>query len=254
MPAKQPTKLVMSTAEIANARVLTAEGCLDGTTYLPLRDAIIKAALDEPAAVIIDVTALLVPAPSAWAAFTSARWHIGQWPDVPIALVCAHRGGRTAITRNGVARYVPVYPSTPDAIAAITQWHQQPVRRRARADLPRTPGSAHRARQLVDEWLTHWSRTELISVAKLVVTVLVENVLAHTESTPTVRLESMDELVTIAVDDHSSVPAARKEISPDGGEDVSGLAIVAALCRKWGNLPTPSGKTVWAALGPENQI
>jgi hypothetical protein len=35
---------------------------------------------------------------------------------------------------------------------------------------------------------------------------------------------------------------------------VSGLAIVAALCRTWGATPTSSGKTVWALIGRENQF
>jgi hypothetical protein len=106
----------------------------------------------------------------------------------------------------------------------------------------------------VAEWLTAWSRPELISVAKLVVTVFVENVLAHTESAPAVRLESQRDVVTVAVADQSSRPAARRERSKRGGEDVSGLSIVAALCRAWGSAPTMSGKTVWAALGPESRL
>jgi hypothetical protein len=36
--------------------------------------------------------------------------------------------------------------------------------------------------------------------------------------------------------------------------DISGVAIVAALCREWGNAPTPTGKMVWAAIGPENEL
>lgn len=42
--------------------------------------------------------------------------------------------------------------------------------------------------------------------------------------------------------------------SPPKGIDVSGLAIVAALSRAWGSSPTSSGKTVWAIIGPENQL
>ena len=38
------------------------------------------------------------------------------------------------------------------------------------------------------------------------------------------------------------------------GIDVSGLAIVSALSRAWGSTPTSSGKTVWAVIGPENQL
>jgi hypothetical protein len=29
---------------------------------------------------------------------------------------------------------------------------------------------------------------------------------------------------------------------------------VAALSRVWGTLPAPSGKTVWAVVGPENKL
>jgi hypothetical protein len=39
-----------------------------------------------------------------------------------------------------------------------------------------------------------------------------------------------------------------------GGDRVSGLAIVASVCRAWGSTPMSSGKTVWAVLGPENQL
>ncbi|CNJ97610.1 stas domain-containing protein [Mycobacterium tuberculosis] len=35
---------------------------------------------------------------------------------------------------------------------------------------------------------------------------------------------------------------------------MSGLAIVDALSREWGSTPTSSGKTVWAVIGPENQL
>jgi hypothetical protein len=48
--------------------------------------------------------------------------------------------------------------------------------------------------------------------------------------------------------------AARHEDPHLGGDRVSGLAIVASVCRAWGSTPMPSGKTVWAVLGPENQL
>jgi hypothetical protein len=88
----------------------------------------------------------------------------------------------------------------------------------------------------------------------MVVSVLVENVLAHTDSAPTVRLETDGFAVTVAVEDASTVPAARREESKAGGDSVSGLAILAAVCRVWGNAPTPTGKTVWAVIGPENEL
>jgi hypothetical protein len=149
---------------------------------------------------------------------------------------------------------VPVYSSTTEAIEAVSCLQDQPARRRAKATLPPKPASVSRARVLVSEWLSAWSRPELIPVAKLIVTVLVENVLAHTASAPALRLESKGELVTVAVEDDSTTPATRHE-NPDGrGDQVSGLAIIASLCLAWGNSPTSSGKTVWAVVGPDNAL
>lgn len=254
MSADRSESLVVAARNVQESCLLIVDGVLDSSTYLSLRDRIIKAALDEPPVLIVDVTGLRVPAESAWAVFTSARWHIGQWPDIPLALVCAHARGRESIVHNGVVRYVPVYETVAEAITDLAAQSPPRYRRRARVDLPAAPSSVSRARDLVAEWLTVWSRADLIAVAKLVVTVLVENVLAHTESAPSVRLESKGDAVTVAVEDGNPTPAARRERSRAGVEELSGLAILTALCRTWGNAPTSSGKTVWAVMGPENQL
>jgi hypothetical protein len=237
----------------ATAVVLTARGTLDSVTYRSLRDQIIKAALDEPKAVIVDVTHLAVPTESAWAVITSARWHVAKWPEVPIFLVCEHTAGRSAIARNGVARYVPVYSSIRAAVDAASHTEPPTMRRRARAELPARLASLSRARELVTEWLTGWSQTDLIPVTKVVVTALVENVLQHTDCTPNVRLEYDGSAVTVAVEDASHLPAGPRE-DPKPYTVPSGLHIVGALCRAWGNAPTSSGKTVWAVIGPENRL
>lgn len=63
--------------------VLRVEGILDSTTYMKLRDSIVTAALEVPTAVVVDVTSLRIPAPSACAVFTSARWQVSRWPGCP---------------------------------------------------------------------------------------------------------------------------------------------------------------------------
>jgi hypothetical protein len=232
--------------------MLTVDGVLDSSTYLQLRDAVIKAALDEPQAVFVDVIGLEVPAFSAWSVFTSARWHIKTWPDVPIVLVCGHAGRRRTIERSGVTRYIPVHATVEAALAAVTDGRH--ARRRARTELPASLASLRRAREFVAEWLGEWSHAELIPVATVIVNVFVENVLQHTASEPMLILESDQKDVYISVQDENSTPAARHEDPYRGGERVSGLAIVASVCRAWGSMPTPSGKTVWAVIGPENQL
>jgi anti-anti-sigma regulatory factor len=225
---------------------------LDAANSAALRDTIMKATLDEPSAVIVNVTALQVPEQAGWSIFISARWQVDTRPDVPIVLVCANRGSRDAITRAGVARFMPVYPTEKGAMKAIGRLARRNVRH-AHAQLPANLNSLRESRKLVREWLTAWSKPGLIPVALVVVNVFVENVLEHTGSDPVVRIECDGPTATIAVADASSAPAVRVA-SPPKGIDVSGLAIVDALSRAWGSTPTSSGKTVWAIIGPENQL
>lgn len=251
--ASGPSRVTVSAVATAPAQIVTVTGVLDGSTYATVRDQVIKAALDEPAAVIVDVNALDAPAPSAWSVFTSAQWHVSTWPDVPIMLVCANDAVRATITRNGITRYVPVYPTIEAALATVAAGGRH-SRRRARAELPALASSPRQARDLVAEWLTAWSRPELIAVAKVVTDILVENALQHTDSAPVLVAECDAGAVTVTVADGCLRPALRRENTGSGGESVSGLAVLAALCRVWGSAPTPAGKTVWAVIGPENRL
>ncbi len=245
--------LTVATQSVGPATVLTAKGILANTTYRSLRDEIVKAALDQPDAVIVEITELAVPVESALAVFTSASWHVGRWPEVPIVLACGHSRGRNALYRNGVSRYVPVFTTVESALRELSRAGSPRYRRRARVQLPAQVASLHRSRRLVEEWLTTWSQADSIPVAKVVVTALVENVLAHTESSPDIRLETNGNTVTVAVTDGNPAPAILREDARNTAVP-TGLRIVAALCRAWGNAPTPSGKTVWAVIGPENRL
>lgn len=233
--------------------IVVVGGILDSSTYRTIRDTVIKAALDEPRAVIVDINRLTVPSASAWTVFTSARWHVSMWPDVPILLACGQPQVRREVAAGGVTRYVPLHPTRESAMAAVRAERLQ-VRRRARLALPRDKGSVGLARGVVTEWFTEWAICEVIPVAATVATVFVENVLQHTESAPVLIVESYRDSVTVAVEDGSDRLPGRHEDGYRGAEIVSGLAIVCALCRAWGSTPTSSGKTVWALVGREDRL
>jgi hypothetical protein len=180
------------------------------------------------------------------------RWQMHTRPAVLIVVVCADRAARAAITRSGVARFMPVYATENGAVRALARLTSRTVRH-FDAELPANLTSLRESRRLVREWLSAWSQSALIPVALVVVNVFVENVLEHTGSVPMMRVETDGTTATIAVSDGSSTPAVRLP-SPDKGIDVSGLAIVDALSRAWGSTPTSSGKAVWAVIGPENQL
>lgn len=244
--------LALSEDTAGSARLLTVDGVLDSSTYLQLRDAIVKVALDEPQAVLIDVNNLDVPASSAWAALTSARWLVDTWPATPIHLVCGHDGRRTALARNGVTRYLRVHPTVEAALGALTDVER--AKSRARTELPAALASLRAAREFVAQRLTEWSFEHLVPVATVIVNVFVENVLQHTGGGPVLLVETDGKSVSLSVHDDSPASAARHEDPCRGAEQISGLAIVASVCRAWGSAPTPSGKTVWALIGPENRL
>jgi len=250
--ANSPSSLAIASRTEQSVVVLTVEGVLNTVNSSALVDNILKATVDGPPAVIIDVTSLRVPEDSAWSLFLGARWQADARPDVPLVLVCGNRTSRDAIERTGVARLMPVYATDKTALKAVSRLTRSKVRR-AQAQLPAHLTSLRESRQLVREWFTAWSQPGLIPVALVVVNVFVENVLEHTGSNPVMMIECDGPAATIAVSDASTRAAVRLP-SPKKGIDVSGLAIVAALSRDWGSTPTSTGKTVWAVIGPENQL
>lgn len=249
---RTPAQLTVTTSSVGGVCLLNAVGRLDSSTYLELRVSVIRAALDEPPAVLVDVSDLDVPAPSAWSVFSSARWHVSIWPDIPILLICGRASVATRIAETGVTRYVPAHLTVESALGSLRRPRR--VRRRIRARLPRRLSSLHCSREFVAKWLSNWSQDPLIPAAKVVVDVLVENVLRHTQSPPTILLENADSAVTIVVHDSNDAPAVLHEAAAGGANRTSGLAVLSLLCRAWGSTPTPGGKAVWAVLGPENRL
>ncbi|WP_349268741.1 sulfate transporter [Mycolicibacterium parafortuitum] len=229
---------------------LQIAGTLDDSTYLDVRDGVVEAALDGSGAVVAAVDGLTVPADSAWTVFASARWHVRTWPGVPILLACADPARRAAIARSGITRHVPLLPAVESAARAAPAAPQ--VRRAA---VPMDADSGLRAiRAPVTRCVSDWGFPALAVSVCTVATVLVENVLEHTTSRPTLILETRDGRVAVAVSDDDPATPTRREDPGAGTHTVSGLAIVTALSHAWGVIPTASGKTVWALLGPENRL
>src|SRR6201996_700012 len=238
-------------SDVGQVRVLTLVGALDATTYAPIRDAIVRAALDEPDSVVIDVSELIVREDPAWAVFTSARWQIVEWPNVPLAMVCAHSQGRNGAQRNGITRYVPMYATLESALAELSADGLHRYRRRSRASLPSQRSSIRTCRELTTQWLTEWARTDFIYVVSTVATELVEAALVDTDRNFALRLETDGSTVSVAIQHVGIVSPVRRKSARD---NVSGLDLVAGNSRAWGNYTTTAGNTVWAVVGPENRF
>jgi hypothetical protein len=118
---------------------------------------------------------------------------------------------------------------------------------RAREQFGRHTHSVNSALMFVRDHLEAWSMRDKVAVASTVTTVFAENALSYTRSGFDIRLEGTADEVVVAVSDASPNLALRRERPL--GSCPGGLDIVSALCHRWGNTPTSTGKTVWARIG-----
>ncbi len=242
--------LAIRQEQIGDVIVVSPVGVLDFASYATLRTALVKAATEQPAAVLVDVDGLDVPAPSAWTVLTRAHWLVSAWPGVPICVVATDPDVNATLKAIGISRYVPTFGTRMAAAAAIADstvlHHYWP---RVVKDLPRHPASIGIAREFIRQSLVEWSHPEYIERVEAIATELIRNVSAHTTSAPQLWLELKKTGLTVAVADHSPQPAVLRK--PTGGAYArSGLGVVSRLSRVWGSHPSREGKVVWAVIGP----
>jgi anti-sigma regulatory factor (Ser/Thr protein kinase) len=121
----------------------------------------------------------------------------------------------------------------------------------AAIDLPVGPEAASLARHAAISVCQAWGVTDLawIDDAGLVVAELVGNAIRHASSSLALGLDVHGNRITVSVTDGSAalpVPRERDELA-EGGR---GVAIIHALCDRWGVERHPGAKRVWAQLRP----
>ncbi|MFF5987377.1 STAS domain-containing protein [Prauserella flavalba] len=233
--------LTIHVADVAGCLVVRPEGELTAGTYSGLRDTLVRCAVEEPDAVVVELDRLWFASDASATALTSAYACIAEWPAVPLSVVVRDQARHRWIRSTSIDRFLAVFPDLESALAAVGT---PPPRRRAVAAV----SSGALARRFAEGVLRRWNAAGLAYDAKLVVTELVENTMRHTVSDPVVRLESWQDRVTVAVADDDPAPAVLHERA-DGASRCSGLRLVARVARAWGSAPASGGgKVVWATL------
>jgi hypothetical protein len=228
----------------SGCRVVRPVGVLDSTTYRWLRDLLVKLAVEQPDAVVVDLDELRIDRETALTVFSSAWMQTSTWPAVPILLVATDEP-RRAFLRGAISRYTPSYATIDEALTAASH---PPARRRTSLDLLATPISSRVARVFVREICAEWDIATITPTAGTVATELVENVTRHVGSNSQIRLELRGHLLTVSVRDGSPQPAVLHE-RVGGDRRGNGLRIVADLASAWGCSPhLNGGKVVWVAL------
>ncbi|MDI5979653.1 STAS domain-containing protein [Amycolatopsis magusensis] len=238
--------LSVTYGERAGCAVVRVAGTLDVVGYPRLRDVMLKCAAEQPSAVIVVVERLQVATASLLSVFAQVSMRLSDWPAVPVLLVAADELARRLFEHAPVSRFVPVFRTVE---SAVRDAQRQPRRRRAKLTLPRLVDTAQQARNFTRRVCEYWLPDNEVAADAVVITnELVDNVLLHTQSEPSLRLELRRQVLSVAVGDQSSAPARIRE-AEDGLSGGFGLVVVAQLAKAWGSTPAMlGGKVVWAAM------
>jgi hypothetical protein len=226
--------------------LLRLHGVLDSTTAGSLRGALLSFAADQTPPMLIDVDDLRIDDPAAIGAFADVARATADWPcGMPVVRVGNSLAGAwadaglpvvhdpTAITEVGG-------PGPNDVLTLV---------------LEPAVGAARRARELVTEGCARWDLAGAAGPACIVVTELVNNVVAHAQTAMTVKigLGIGDDAFHMAVRDHSTdLPELGSAASTTayGGR---GLLLVESVANRWGATALPDGKVVWAVVDPDDE-
>jgi anti-sigma regulatory factor (Ser/Thr protein kinase)/anti-anti-sigma regulatory factor len=228
--------------------VVDVSGVLDVAAAGQLRAALLKAAADQPEAVLCDLTHVRAER-LALPVFLNAADEIRAWPSCPLVLVVPGEALRAALERLGVDRRVLVVRSAGDVDAALTA---RPPAARAVLRLPSTRSTPGRARSFLRTCLRAWHADDAAEVdlegAVLVLGELVTNAVVHAGTPVEVLVSLRGSVLRVAVADQSP-GEPRLRAAANDEENGRGLELVEALAWRWGVLPRGSGgKVVWAVV------
>jgi anti-anti-sigma regulatory factor len=224
--------------------VVRLSGVLDLDTGPHVSSVLRTGLAEQPPALVIDVSDLQVTDPDALAMITEVVQASADWPASTM-VICAPTSAAAQWKPTGL----PVWPSLDAALGALDD---APPMAQLRTVLEPVVGAARRARELVTEACARWDIPSAAGPACIVVTEMVNNVVAHAHTAMTVRLALHDGTLLVAVQDaDSTVPAFRGPVAPTayGGR---GLLLIDSVARRWGSLSFIGGKVVWAVLDPDD--
>lgn len=232
------------TSTLSGCCVVRPVGVLDGTTYRWLRNILVKLAVEQPEALIVDLADLRLENQAALTVFSSVWMQVNEWPGVPILLV-ARDSADQVMVGGAISPFVRSFGTIDEALAAAVR---PPTFRLAYLDLEPSSVSPRLARAFVRRLCDQWNVSVHLPAALAVVNELVDNTVVHAGTSCQVRVELRPRTLTIAVRDGSTHEAVlRERLDPTQGGN--GLRIVAELAQAWGCSPHLSGgKVVWAAL------
>jgi anti-sigma regulatory factor (Ser/Thr protein kinase) len=217
------------------------DGRVDRDAYFDVVGSLVRAATatGRPVRAYGEMVALLWEAGDVVAAIDLETLWNELATDVTFSLYCAYRSDSVAGHEHA------------DALGRVCRLHsaivpEPPVEAtwQFAAELAATID----ARRLLTEVLRRAGhRGQLLDDARLVITELAANAVAHARSPFTVSIRSRSSTIHIRVRDRSRAMATMRADAPTTASG-RGLRLVAALSSRWGVDPVADGKVVWAVL------
>jgi anti-sigma regulatory factor (Ser/Thr protein kinase) len=109
------------------------------------------------------------------------------------------------------------------------------------------------ARRFLREVMAQWENDDYEMTAAQVLTELATNAALHARSDYTVHLRLDPESLLVEVTDSSSAWPQQRHYGRDATTG-RGIAMVEALSTVWGVQASPTGKTVWCRVAPDDQV
>src|SRR4051794_17791621 len=219
--------------------VVRLTGVLDAATAPTVRIALLDVLAQQPEAVVVDVSGLSLPDPAAAVVLREVERETADWPAAHLVLA--------APAGDGVWKSagLPVWSTPGSAIAELGEPDRDQY---LSQNLEPVVGAARRSRELVTEACGRWDLPDLAGPACIVVTEMVNNVVAHARTPMSVLLARQGDAMSVAVRDHSTTtPTFTGPVAPTayGGR---GLLLIDSVADRWGSLTLDAGKVVWAVL------
>lgn len=223
---------------------------------------ILLALAEEPAAVVGDLSGVMVPGAvhgaldrldaglddNAVASLAATGSEVGTWPGTPVALVCPWPGLRQRLQQESHGGGLILGGTLASVLAEVESMPQAAT---VRTTLPAAARSVRAARDIVARTLLDWGCGSQIGMATMVVAELVSSAVAREAGDVGLSVSRCGEQVRIGVRGAGLAypPTARAASIRGTGR---AMLLIAALATSWGVLPCADGdRVVWVALSSD---
>jgi hypothetical protein len=215
-------------------------GVFDHETAPEIRSVLLDVLAGQPAAVLVDVAGLHPAGPDALETLRDLRRETADWPAAQLALRDPGNAGRWRDSG---------WPVWPGAAEAFTSFGPPDQDHRVSLELEPVVGAARRTREALTEACDRWDCAEVAATACIVVTELVNNVVAHARTPMVVLFAMHGPALSVAVRDDSTITPSFTGAPAPTAYGGRGMLLIDSVATRWGNLRLADGKVVWALLG-----